>query len=1058
MRSALYSSATQYSSPSYSSSSYNSNYANFSGSKSHRSLSSLSTTTSSASTKPTDQTSAVKNFRKISFSHEQSSPKISSAFAVDSGSDRKQNTQAKFSTDSSANLDKYSLSNTSSRFRSTTVKNSNAKSHTIQRQSSLNQDELSDKTEPSSSRFTSAQKWSTNAAAARSGISLNRSKSVEPSSRKYSDTTFPSRKSSDVTGHYFDKRQTDTYSGSFAGDSNIANAATSSKQFSSPTTPFTFSADPIAVRKDYKAANDKAKVDAINQQEFFKRLFRAHNIVDELLKERGIKFEEEPKYYRRWEPVEVIEEEAPHNSDRRSSSASDSGLSMDTESEGLSNADSLTKDSASVSAVDSKTSESTFVRSPQNEYVLIVRLWTPALQVSFTTAEPPVEKKMTTEECFCDVTLNASEKAKSADHLVSTNHPQMILKRATKSQSASAIKAFPHSTQSQESKNDKCRISDSSNFKQQQKQASILPNKNRNFQMSKSKSATLRHLNYRRLQHPNQQLLTKNFRKKNQLCRSSAEISIQHVSFYQVAQSLVKNRSPVERSVRVHLRLTERAQTSLQASIILYIKNLILRISSDIISLSSTYKSKQKTTTSSKDLKSSKSDKKSSLKFTKKTEPINPVRIPDHFLKSLNSTTAVVKEKSPEASSELRAIRGKLKRVPFNRTISGPSLAVYEAQDQRYSFTSPAHPINDFNINTLKIAAKNSPKKNVVPKIGQYQKNFCAAEKNFDNKCQNVTSSDAENNVMSSELIDLAEVHLVDKNGLKNDSKNFIGSRRQVAKSAGESDAQNHKASSIATKQKLFYRCQDNKYSVSVTGIAKSTNAELLKQGLARNNSKRTAFKDITSTLNTIPALVAKQLLVENTPPVSAHKPNSYVSLFKSKFERFENKTARTKANKHHSPATLYNIKCSDEENESVEAEETNKVENDEASHEDEGSDDEAKVQGSKVEDGNEELTEGEKAMLAARKRQEEDQAAKLLDYEEHRRIEREKEEEELRALKEKQERRRLEREREEREFALRQEQEEKRRRQEEEERKAKIEADRKKKEEEKKKTSSNNI
>ncbi|VDD89444.1 unnamed protein product [Enterobius vermicularis] len=99
-----------------------------------------------------------------------------------------------------------------------------------------------------------------------------------------------------------------------------------------------------------------------------------------------------------------------------------------------------------------------------------------------------------------------------------------------------------------------------------------------------------------------------------------------------------------------------------------------------------------------------------------------------------------------------------------------------------------------------------------------------------------------------------------------------------------------------------------------------------------------------------------------------------------------------------------------------------------------------------------ENLTEAEKAMLAARKRQEKDQEEKLLNYEEQRRVEREKEEEELRALKEKQERRRLEREREEREFALRQEQEEKRRKQEEEERKARIEADRKKKEEEKKK------
>ncbi|VDK57850.1 unnamed protein product [Anisakis simplex] len=91
-------------------------------------------------------------------------------------------------------------------------------------------------------------------------------------------------------------------------------------------------------------------------------------------------------------------------------------------------------------------------------------------------------------------------------------------------------------------------------------------------------------------------------------------------------------------------------------------------------------------------------------------------------------------------------------------------------------------------------------------------------------------------------------------------------------------------------------------------------------------------------------------------------------------------------------------------------------------------------------------------ALTAAKKRQEEETAAKIQDYEEQRRLEREREEEELRQLKEKQERRKLEREEEEREFAERRRQEEERHRQEEEERRAKIEEEKRKKEEEKKK------
>lgn len=63
-------------------------------------------------------------------------------------------------------------------------------------------------------------------------------------------------------------------------------------------------------------------------------------------------------------------------------------------------------------------------------------------------------------------------------------------------------------------------------------------------------------------------------------------------------------------------------------------------------------------------------------------------------------------------------------------------------------------------------------------------------------------------------------------------------------------------------------------------------------------------------------------------------------------------------------------------------------------------------------------LTEAEMAMLAAKKRHEAEEESKMAEYEEQRRIAREKEEEELRALKEKLERRRAEREEEEAQMA----------------------------------------
>lgn len=106
--------------------------------------------------------------------------------------------------------------------------------------------------------------------------------------------------------------------------------------FGSPFSPFSrdqpSTSSSLYGQRDGPASRNPPDSQDMNQNEYMQRLMAAHNRVDDLLRSRGLSGEDERKYLRAWEEIPIIREER-YRRVRTPSSSSDSGLSTDNDSD-----------------------------------------------------------------------------------------------------------------------------------------------------------------------------------------------------------------------------------------------------------------------------------------------------------------------------------------------------------------------------------------------------------------------------------------------------------------------------------------------------------------------------------------------------------------------------------------------------------------------------------------------------------------------------------------------------------------------------------------------------
>uniref|UniRef100_A0A1I7USI7 Serine/arginine repetitive matrix protein 2 n=1 Tax=Caenorhabditis tropicalis TaxID=1561998 RepID=A0A1I7USI7_9PELO len=806
----------------------------------------------------------------------------------------------------------------------------------------------------------------------------------------------------------------------------------------------------------------------VNQNEYMQRLLAAHNRVDDLLRSRGLSGEDERKYLRAWEEIPIIREER-YRRVRTPSSSSDSGLSTDNDSD-RSNAE-----AAPVAEVAVESSEY-FSFEREEEDIQIVHCYTPAVKERVFYSEKlksvdfDLNKKTKTEKaskslhtppapdsCRLSVTsakdLNATNKKKKTN-ICDT---RAIFPSNTKETVSITLPAAPTPKVLMDARQDlrktpekiipklkeamsKCTRLLRANSQKEEAMKSMDETRS-----SLSVSASFSVGDVRALCKPilpkrrktyddNVKVQQKNVlaslkRKKMDVIPSTAEISIQHCSFY---NQLAKDNF-AEKNVRLNLRMTERAPKNISALIVLPSPPRVIYVRKDISVFSTRPPPRRTKTQEIPKPKIGRLNRAFTVELEKEEKEIrkvNRLKIPEYFLQS-----------NAEMLEDIMGVKNGLKRVPI---IGG-----FLVQPKEKQSTQPQSTLRRAGA----IRRKPTP---IKEEPSAPYSDFCPP--------QTPSSPVPRIRIVSPLEPDPPPIpRRRPPPASSSKHLNLHGSLALSAKPRGaaktyESKHHHQNFAELSETDKLLIERFSSQMHIPrpkaiIRALSPFNAIRALKSQIKERCSSPPRFihRRAPRLRSPTPAREVKPIRLNSAAIVKKQSPRRHWLDFQVDLKRvdYEKHCTRLKPRRRLMRwIPRWRRRGTDEEVEEVDEEE---VEADYAPSETGTTRSDRPKTKSFTED-EEGLTEGERAMAAAKRRHEEDQHAKLQDYEERRRAEREKEEEELKKLKEKQERRKLEREQEEREMEERRRAADDRRRQEEEERKAKTDQDKRNREEEKNK------
>ncbi|CCD63847.2 TropoNin T [Caenorhabditis elegans] len=809
----------------------------------------------------------------------------------------------------------------------------------------------------------------------------------------------------------------------------------------------------------------------LNQNEYMQRLLAAHNRVDDLLRSRGLGGEDERKYLRAWEEIPIIREER-YRRVRTPSSSSDSGLSTDNDSD-RSNAEAAPP--ADPPSVDS-TDFFSFEREEEDIQIVHNYIVTAKVKAYYSeklkNVEFSLDKKAKSEKAskllnapstpymshlsvtkakdfkatnknkkknsICDTRATFPSETKETISITLPAAPTpKVLMNARQDLKKTPEKIIPKLKEAMSKCTKTLRaVANKESIEKMLDEPPSSLSVSASFSVGDMRELKKPHLPKRRKTYDdNVKVQQKNVlaslkRKKMNVIPSAAEISIQHCSFY---NQLAKDNF-AEKNVRLNLRMTERAPKNCSTQIVLPSPPRVIYVRKDINAFYTKPPPRRTKTQEIPKPKIGRLNRAFTVELEEKEKEIrkvNRLKIPEYFLQS-----------NAEMLEDIMGIKNGLKRVPIigGFLVQPKEKAPVQQQSSlrragaiRRKPTpikeEPSAPYSDFcppqtpssPLPRIRIV---SPLEPDPPPIPRRRPPPASSSRHLNLHGSLALSAKPRGAAKNYESIQhqktLAELSETDKLLIERfSSQMHIPRPKAIIRALSPFNAIR------ALKSQFKERCS-------------SPPARFIHRRAPRMRSP-------TPAREMKPVRLASVVIVKKQLP-RRHWLDFQVDLKRIDFDKHRSRLKPKMRLMRWIPR--WRRRGTDEEVEEVDEEE---VEADYAPSETDTTRSDRPKTKSFTED-EEGLTEGERAMAAAKRRHEEEQHAKLQDYEERRRTEREKEEEELKKLKEKQEKRKLEREQEEKEMEERRRAADDRRRQEEEERKAKVDQDRRNREEEKNK------